>query len=345
MSYRVAALLIVIASVGVAQTYTNGPLVSHPGGGFGGADASAITAPGTTFGYTSSPVFRLTDDFTVPCGQNWTLTTITSYGYQTQTVPSTISTLTGGNYRIWNGMPGSAGATILHDHSAASQMTSTTFTNIYRVTATTLATNLRPIMDCAMNGNAIVLGPGTYWLDYQVTGLLGTVATVFTPPVTILGQPTTGNGTAAQFNGTAWTTALVDANNLQSVPFKIDYTSNPLPCMTYDITQAGPAGPVTLANFNGNPGNSYLNVITLNAGGFPNGWLFGVDVSLLELANLLSGGPIFTGTLDFAGNFIIPSIPVAGAFPVPLPVYYVGIEFTGSGVVHADAAKTITIIP
>ena len=44
-----------------------------------------------------------------------------------------------------------------------------------------------------MNGHGISLTPGTYWLDFNYTGVS------FTPPISILGTPQTGN--AIQFNG------------------------------------------------------------------------------------------------------------------------------------------------
>src|SRR5512143_645082 len=54
----------------VQVLYNNGPIVTHPGGGAGGADASALqTALGMGtygFGHAVSSGFRVADDFTVP---------------------------------------------------------------------------------------------------------------------------------------------------------------------------------------------------------------------------------------------------------------------------------------
>ena len=82
--------------------YDNGPLVTHPGGGAGGADASALQ---TTLGMNTLGAghqfllgYRLADDFTVtdPCG--WDVQTITFFAYQTgSTTTSTINALNVGS--------------------------------------------------------------------------------------------------------------------------------------------------------------------------------------------------------------------------------------------------------
>jgi hypothetical protein len=67
-----------------------------------------------------------------------------------------------------------------------------------------------------------VLPQGTYWVDYQFTGSLASGP--WAPPITILGQTTTGNG--LQYTSTAgvWA-ALIDtgtAGTPQGLPFIID---------------------------------------------------------------------------------------------------------------------------
>lgn len=73
---------------GTRPIYDNGPLITHPGQGFGGADASAVAVGLTTFGFgmnATAPV-RLADDFTVAAGQIWNLTGVRFYGYQTGSI-------------------------------------------------------------------------------------------------------------------------------------------------------------------------------------------------------------------------------------------------------------------
>ena len=136
------AALALVACGGVfgQQTYSNGPLVTHPGQGLNGLDASALDTGApllNIFGWggSSATNTRVSDDFTVPFGQTWTLQTISGFTYQTNGGPP--STITAGNYRIWNGSPLQGGA-IIYDFSGANQMTATNFSNIYRVLITTL---------------------------------------------------------------------------------------------------------------------------------------------------------------------------------------------------------------
>lgn len=62
--------------------YDNGPLVTHPGGGFGGADASAVQIQylnNRVLGFMHAAVFgfRVADDFTVPTA--WSIANITFF--------------------------------------------------------------------------------------------------------------------------------------------------------------------------------------------------------------------------------------------------------------------------
>ena len=108
--FRVLISAIVLSSAFAAQAavlYDNGPLVTHPGGGAGGADASALqTALGMTtygFGHQVTANNRVADDFTVPAG-GWSIDDIVFFAYQTGSGQT--STITSVNYRIWDGVPG-----------------------------------------------------------------------------------------------------------------------------------------------------------------------------------------------------------------------------------------------
>lgn len=339
---KLAILTAALAAPAMAQIiYNNGPINTHATGG-GPLGADPISALQTnlglgTYGPTAGGTFRLADDFTVPCGESWTLNSLTVYAYITQAAApfNTISPFTSANYRIWSGKPG-AGGTVIHDFSAANQMTATAWANSYRTLITALTNVQRPIMSLTMAGNGITLGPGTYWLDYQV-GPSG-----FSPYVSILGSTGPANANSIQYIAlaTTWNNVLTDAGFAQALPFAIDHATAPVSCFTFDIAQAGgPGNPLTLADLGGTPGNTFVNAITLSPQpNFPNGWLFGIDMSIAELTNELSAGVPFTGTLDFAGNFVFGPI---GVPPLGVTVYYVGIELSGGTVVRADAAKSI----
>ena len=103
-----SALLTLAASVSAQTIYDNGSIVTHPLGGAGGVDASALqNGPPlnhTTYGFTSlNSAFTLADEFTV-CG-SWNVTGFTVYAYQTN---AGSGTFTGAYVRIWRVDPRTA---------------------------------------------------------------------------------------------------------------------------------------------------------------------------------------------------------------------------------------------
>jgi hypothetical protein len=332
-----AACLLSIVPLAWGQIYDNGPFVTHPGAAAAGLDASALqTALGmAVYGHAAygSGAYRVADDFTVPCNQAWVLTDVIVYGYQVNS--GTTPSITSANYRIWRGPP-NGGGTLLHDLSGANQLTSVTFANCYRTLDTFLAATTRPIMQVVMNGQGIVLPAGSYWIDWQMDGSTA-LAGARAVPVTVAGSTTTGN--AIQFDGVNWV-SLIDVGP-QGLAFKISGPIAPASCFHLNITQPGGGGTaVTLADDGGTPGHQALNVATLHQGAYPAGWLFGVDIPLIELTGLLSAGVPWVVTLDGSGAF---SLTVGVALPFPVTIYYVGIEFSGAQVISIDVAKTVTI--
>ncbi len=202
-----------------AALYDNGPLVTHAGQGAGGADASALqTARGMTvygFGNQAANGNRLADDFPVASGGR-VIDTITFFGYQTGS--TTQSTFTSVNLRIWNGPPNSAGSQVVFGDTTTNRLISSTWSSIYRVLDTDLTSVQRPVMANVVAVNTF-LAAGTYWLDWQADGTLS--AGPWAPPVTILGQTSTGN--ALQYvPGTGWQ-VVDDSGTLapQGLPFLV----------------------------------------------------------------------------------------------------------------------------
>ncbi len=122
-----------------AVLYDNGPLVTNPGAGAGGADASALqTALGLStygFGNQVSAGNRVADDFTVG-GSGWLIGNITFFGYQTGS--TTTSTFTAVNLRIWDGPPNVGTSMVVFGDTTTNRLVSSTWTNIYRVLDTAL---------------------------------------------------------------------------------------------------------------------------------------------------------------------------------------------------------------
>lgn len=224
-----------------ALLFDNGPLVTHPGGGLGGADASSLqNTVLNTYGYNvnAGASFRVADDFTVSGGA-WIIDSIAFFGYQTGS--TTTSTFTAVRLQIWDGPPGEAGSNIIFGDITTNRMVATRFSNIYRVIATNLLASDRPIMRNIVDVGGLLLLPGTYWLDWTMTGSLASGP--WQPPVTILGQFVTGN--ARQFTGTIWQ-AMRDSvapatGNPQGAPFTIYglASSNPLNPFALQTPAAG----------------------------------------------------------------------------------------------------------
>ncbi len=234
-----------------AVLYDNGPLVTHPGGGAGGADASALqTALGNStfgFGHAVSSGYRVADDFVVPAG-GWMVESFTFFAYQTGS--TTTSTINAVNLRIWDGVPGAAGSNIVFGDTTTNRLASSTFTNIYRVQDTALTGNTRPIMANVATVN-FFLPEGTYWVDWQTGGTLASGP--WAPPVTILGQTAKPGSNGLQYDPAAATwNALTDtgAAAVQDLPFVIQGTTeaplcsvlSDIPWLSLDSTAGSTAG-------------------------------------------------------------------------------------------------------
>ena len=167
-----------------AVLYDNGPLVTHPGGGFAGADASALqTALGMGtygFGHQILNDNRIADDFTVPVGDTWDITTITFFAYQTGS--STGSTMNAVHFEIWDGVPGASN--LVFGDMATNRLVASSWTGAYRVLDTDLLGSLRPIMaNIASPMGALQLSEGTYWIAWQTGATL--TSGPWAPPVSI----------------------------------------------------------------------------------------------------------------------------------------------------------------
>ena len=178
-------------------------MVTHPGAGAGGTDESRLQNTSlsmTGLGLAGNGAnFRLADDFVIPAG-GFTVTSITVYGYQTgSTTTSTFNNMT---FRIWNGDPSVAGSTVVFGDTTTNRFSTSSFSNIFRTTETTIGATNRPVMAITASGLNIPLAAGTYWLDFSAVGTLA--ATAFFPPKTTIGQTTTGNALQFTVATTTW---------------------------------------------------------------------------------------------------------------------------------------------
>ena len=186
--------------------WDNGPMVTHPGGGFNGNDASVLqSALGLNtygFGTSYSLGYRVADDFEVLQLSGWRIEELTLFAYQTgtYTYPPN-STITAAYLQIWDGPPNDAGSSVIFGNMVTNRMTDSYWTGIYRSIDTNLTNDQRPIMAVEVF-IGVTLHPGTYWLDwaFEGTGTSGPWAL----PISILGQTTTGNALQTTDGGTVW---------------------------------------------------------------------------------------------------------------------------------------------
>ena len=197
---------------GKGLLFENGPIVTDPGGGPGGADYSLLeNPPFTVWGYAvyNSGGYRLADDFEIT-GTAWDIDSIIVYGYQTNS--PTTSSFTGFYIQIWDGDP-SAGGTVIWGDLTTNVLDDTYWSNCYR--GSDLTNSQRPVMRIVTYVSGLTLDPSTYWIDYTLEGSLSSGP--WGPPVTIWGTYDTGDG--MQYTGT-W--ALLDNGGYtQGVPFEI----------------------------------------------------------------------------------------------------------------------------
>jgi hypothetical protein len=262
------------ASEGTTVLVNNGPLITHPGQGAGGNDASIITT-GTLFGtgHSAATFLRVADNFTVPAGEQWQVDSVFFYAYQTGS--TTTSTITSVNVRLWRGAPDSAGSQLVFGDTTTNRMIRTRFSGIYRVAdSTTNITNTqRPIMVQTVNLGGTTLTAGTYWLDWQTGGSL--TSGPWVPPVSIVGQPAVPGANARQRNAAGvWNNAL-DGTNPIEFPFVLHGTRGGLnPLSPFNLV-APPAGVTVLTS----AGNSTPVTISwdTSATGARYNWIFAID--------------------------------------------------------------------
>lgn len=225
-----------LASVVAADVYTNGSVITDPGAGAGGKDASALQSQlglqTIAFANQVSVGNRLADDFAIPSCKQWKITGFNFLGYQTGS-SSTQSTFTAVNARIWSGPPGAAGSFVVWGDTTKNLLTSSTFSNIYRVTDLTLTNNQRPLFHNVCEVDGPVLGGGkSYWLDWQMDGTI--FSGPFVPTISIKGETQKKGSNARQFldSQSAWI-AVVDGGAgqvPQDLAFSVTYEEQDLVC-------------------------------------------------------------------------------------------------------------------
>jgi hypothetical protein len=179
--------------------YDNGPFITHPGGGYEGADASCVHPNSTSYGFgcalTATANTSIADDFILT--EDVIINTIDFYAYQTGS--TTTSTITGVRVCIWDGSPMSGGS-VIWGNMTDNVMDGNLFSGIYRVASSEIATGTaRPLMKVTADIGGLELAPGHYWVQFQMTGSLASGP--FATPVVPAGAQT---GDGLSYDGTTW---------------------------------------------------------------------------------------------------------------------------------------------
>lgn len=196
--------------------------------------------------------FRLADDFTILPGQQFTIDAVRVYAYRTG-APAAEQPFSGGTLRIWDGVPGASGSNIIYGDTTTNVLFNVQNTNLYRIFSTVAPPpgsapgTTRLVREAYLFVNNITLGPGTYWLDWQLEMLVGT-NTSFAPPISIPGVRGLPSWNARQWVGAptnAWQ-AAVDTGNpaaapdyVQDFPFLLEGSWVPEPASLLLLGLAG----------------------------------------------------------------------------------------------------------
>lgn len=246
----------------LAVLWDNGPFVTHPGGGGGGADASRLQNLTLSmnilgFGAQVSANNAMADDFTIPAGEAWDIASMKFFTYQTGS--TTASTINDIRVQIWDGPP-NAGGTVIFGDMTTNRLESTTWNNSYREAENSIGNTQRPIMEVVASIGT-TLAEGTYWVEWQFGGTLASGP--WQPPVTIIGQTDTGN--ALQRLVTVWGGAIDTGvsgteNFPQDLPFVIEGDNSPC-----GSPQDLPWVSVAPSSGSTAPGGSSVAVVTFDA--------------------------------------------------------------------------------
>ncbi|MBA4302774.1 MAG: hypothetical protein C0424_00960 [Sphingobacteriaceae bacterium] len=205
-------------------TFDNGPLITHPGGGFGGRNLSRLNLPLTTLGSNiNKGGFKILEDFTLPGTSNYSIDSMAFFGYQTGS--PAFSSFTGLFVTIWDGHPAQGGELLYGDSTEfESVLEDTYFTGIYRASATTPLDSTRPIMKNIGKffEPTRLRGGKKYFIQWSMTGSIASGP--WQPAVSLNGMTNTGN--AQQFTSTGYQFMDGGGGFPQAAPFEIYYRLN-----------------------------------------------------------------------------------------------------------------------
>ena len=186
---------------------------------------------GTGFNYS------VADNFSVPVGEEWSITGFNTYVLLVD-YAGTTSPIDQLHFRIFDGPPNLPGSHIIYGDFTTNRYSNGVDSLMYRIGNTVVPARTTPVFDYKIwkvEGTASVILPaGNYWIEWQTHGVGGLIN--YFPPATIKGSrgDESYNGKQHNVTSNAWTD-LIDGGNpasapdyIQDMPFEIVYT-NTLP--------------------------------------------------------------------------------------------------------------------
>jgi hypothetical protein len=195
----------------------NGSTVTHPGQGFGGADASQVPLGSNVLGESANLAsgFHLAEDFTVPQGKAWTVNRFVTYVYQTG-APSS-GTITDLVAQIRDGDPRDPASQVIWGDLVTNVRDPGTsgFAGVYRIPAgDSLQNTQRAVQQVAADVGSLQLSSGTYWIEWSTRG--SATLGPFIAPVNVLNEVPIGN--ALIWRNTHWERVVDSQWNLTQFP-------------------------------------------------------------------------------------------------------------------------------
>lgn len=200
--------------------YDNGPIITNNGS----PNLSVlenVTFGLTTLGYGASSAtgFSVADDVTFP--NNVDISAVDFYAYQTG-APYPPTTLIGISLQVWDGDPSDPLSSVVWGDLTTNLYDIALYYDTIRQAEDNPGTT-RGIGIITAATSGLLLDAGTYWFHWQFTGD-GAYSGPWAPPVTILGQPETGNAKQQDGATTLWTdlrSGTAPNDFAQGMPFQV----------------------------------------------------------------------------------------------------------------------------
>jgi hypothetical protein len=170
------------------------------------------------------------------------------------------------------------------------------------------------------------------------------------PLIQFIYQDSTFGGTAAAYDaGASATIGYLAGTNAAASNAQFSFDTPSVPSGTVvsilaatTLSASSPFGPgsLQLSLAAGPCGGTYVLAVTLVQGAFPNGWLFGVDIPVNELAGEIAAGAPYVGPLSATGTLVLGPF---GGLP-PVTIYAVALGFT-NGTLNGHSPPFTYAIP